>query len=331
MNLGNLIPGVGGGFWASMAKFGQVKDWIELVPHPDENACGVNIKWGNLTDGVGRHGVEWLATAIRKFGPNDALTCEALSRVAADGPKLFKLTEEQCESLEHVDIRLTVGEYSQPYPAMLVQFPPAWVARTRAQYPQFVCPDFEAVRWWPEHKFAYILGIHKSAPPAGGDNCMVLVHNETRTIEQALARAIDMPTEEAQVMARYHRIALNAMLLLMQHGSTTTASNPEFLERSRAFYRKRRLETTDLEIRTHVYNVALQQQIVVRGATVPRDPGDGTHASPHPHWRRGHWARQRHGTGRTLVKLVFRAPVFVMGDQFVGDRAQSSVTYTLKP
>lgn len=42
-----------------------------------------------------------------------------------------------------------------------------------------------------------------------------------------------------------------------------------------------------------------------------RDGGDGTHASPVTHLRRGHWRRQRHGPGRSEVSLRWIAPTVV--------------------
>lgn len=41
-------------------------------------------------------------------------------------------------------------------------------------------------------------------------------------------------------------------------------------------------------------------------------PSTGTGRSPRAHWRRGHWRRQKHGTGLTLVTLRFIRPVLVM-------------------
>lgn len=38
---------------------------------------------------------------------------------------------------------------------------------------------------------------------------------------------------------------------------------------------------------------------------------EGTHRSPHAHWRVGHWRNQRHGPQNTLVKRIWIQPVFV--------------------
>ena len=42
--------------------------------------------------------------------------------------------------------------------------------------------------------------------------------------------------------------------------------------------------------------------------------GDGDGKSPRAHWRRGHWRRQRHGTGLTLVVLRWIRPTIVKKD-----------------
>lgn len=38
---------------------------------------------------------------------------------------------------------------------------------------------------------------------------------------------------------------------------------------------------------------------------------EGSHRSPHAHWRRGHWRNQRHGPQNTLVKRIWLKPVYV--------------------
>ena len=40
-------------------------------------------------------------------------------------------------------------------------------------------------------------------------------------------------------------------------------------------------------------------------------PGNGNHASPQAHWRRGHWHHFRYGKKRKLLKLKWIQPVFV--------------------
>lgn len=42
-----------------------------------------------------------------------------------------------------------------------------------------------------------------------------------------------------------------------------------------------------------------------------RKPAVTGHATPGTHWRRGHFANQRHGKGNTLVKTIWRQPVLV--------------------
>lgn len=41
----------------------------------------------------------------------------------------------------------------------------------------------------------------------------------------------------------------------------------------------------------------------------------GTHASPHAHWRRGHWRNQVVGTGRSERKLIWVQPIYVSPHQ----------------
>jgi hypothetical protein len=41
------------------------------------------------------------------------------------------------------------------------------------------------------------------------------------------------------------------------------------------------------------------------------EPGNGSHASPYVHWRRGHWRHQAHGEGRALRKDIWIEPMLV--------------------
>jgi len=51
--------------------------------------------------------------------------------------------------------------------------------------------------------------------------------------------------------------------------------------------------------------------IVGRGYQTRREPGDGSHASPRMHWRRGHFRDQAHGAGRALRKQIWLEPTLV--------------------
>ena len=50
-----------------------------------------------------------------------------------------------------------------------------------------------------------------------------------------------------------------------------------------------------------------------RAYRVQRADGDGTHASPRLHWRRGHYRRQACGTGRKEHKIIWLEPCLVGG------------------
>lgn len=321
MNLSNLVPGLTPGFWALMAKLGK-RPFVRIEPHPERDTCNVNIDWTTVESDT-LHMYKWLRERVERWGANDVLTTEALGELAAKGPKLFAASLEQCDSLEYVDLRMPVGSYVQPYPVVLVKLHPEFVARVRVQHPGYSVPDFVLVRWHKDVRVLYLVGVHASGPPSSGDSCLVMVHNDERTMEVSMAKAYDMPDDEAKVMCRLYRVALNSCLLLAHVGCTAAPSNAWHLERCK----KKRSPACELEVATHVHNVALDQEVTVRREAVRGEPGDGTHAPPHPHWRRGHWARQRHGEGRQLVKLVFRAPVFVRSDAFGGEMAATSATY----
>ena len=54
----------------------------------------------------------------------------------------------------------------------------------------------------------------------------------------------------------------------------------------------------------------------------PHPSGDGQGKSPKAHWRRGHWRRQRHGTGLALIVLRWIRPTIVKKDNGILSEAR---------
>lgn len=248
---------------------------------------------------------------------------ESLGLLASSGPKLFEPTVEQCEGLEHTEIRLPVEEYSQPFPVMLIKFPKEYVERTE-QIIGMPLANYYTARWFEREQVIYLHGLHTDKSKArGGDDCIYFC-----TLGQMMEHAMAIGDPRCD---RIWRVILNSMLLLMHGGYKSEPSHPEHLKKCRERMRKKPLDSTRREIDTHVYNVRLDREIVVRKTVVREigESGDDTGRSPSPHWRRGHWAHQRYGPGRKEVKLILRPAVFVLERKFMGNKADMSTQYRM--
>jgi hypothetical protein len=321
MNLQNLVPSIPGSFWRLMGEVGKYK--CLTLRKLAEDAADLHVDFSGMPDIV-RHPLEYILRSNPQLTKYDLFTVETLSRLAADGPKLLKLTAEQCESFEHIEVNLTGGEYQQAYPTMLVQFPQMFLQMFRAEYPQVAVPDFIACRQY-DSTAVYFSGVHKAEHPTSGENCLLAVSGE-QTLEEKLQKGAILFPDEQRCMTRMYRVAINGMLMLTHFKAEFRPSNPWHLEQLKYNMRKRPLESTAAEIRTHVWEAALDQVIrVQRGER--GELGDGTHASPHPHWRKGHWRMQAHGEKLSLRKRIFIQPVFVLKNQFSGDLGATSAEY----
>jgi hypothetical protein len=155
--------------------------------------------------------------------------------------------------------------------------------------------------------------------------------------------------EDFQIAQTFERIAINLNLLIMygdmKHVTTPTnkAAWDHYRELKKRYKKSRDKE--GLERLRNEYGIGLIEEIkfdetelaqqigfrIQLTPDIPNEPGAGTHASPKPHWRRGHWCQQPYGTGSLLRKPVLRAPIFVVGKAYKGveiDLTKTSVTIT---
>jgi hypothetical protein len=183
---------------------------------------------------------------------------------------------------------------------------------------------------------------------------------EHDTIETLLSEAVyyeadgtaanEEDVQDFKIAQTFERIAVNLNLLMM-YGDKKHTTSPldralwnryrELRNRYKKKRDKRGLEglrdwgvgSID-EIKFEEDDLA--QEIGFKVCLIPDKPGNaegGTHASPKPHWRRGHWAQQPYGPGSLLRKPVLRQPVFVVGKAYKGmeiDLEKTSAAYTQK-
>ena len=320
MNVRDLFPIIPSEFWGRLEE-AATKDWMMVLDGGDAGrlfrleTSGLSVGTRMLIDAAAGGG-------FHATGANNAhVWFYTISRVIAEGPKVFRPTAEQCLSLEHVSLGIPIVDYRQPYPTMLVEFPRAYredVDRRTGGVP--ACPRHVVIRHWSEGNVV-MTGcqiLDKEGLPAELVYLFGARARDGGVIEDVLGIYHNSDPAETALLEAVTRVALNLMLLLSQTSSRLVPSNPDVVARCRAKLRKGvRPDLQRREISGHVNIVVPDREIVVRETRTEGSAAGGTHASPHAHWRRGHW---RAAPGHAIAKgrgekvpLVFVRPCLVMG------------------
>lgn len=327
MDLSDLIPNMPADFWRAVRRLGRW-DWFSF-----RRGEGMRTDFDLRMEALA--GVPDAKKLVDRFRRTEGISglvfcwLECLGKMAAFGPKLFRPTAEQCEAMEHVDIRLGMAEYRQPYPAMAIQFPEEYrrglLRRIGGGADGLqALPQYTLLRWWSKPNPAFFSGLPAPLAATGQEiSYFFQARPELVTIEDALRNHVSQTAEDSLVSEAMTRVAMNLCLMLVHHGCTESPSNPQHLER----LARRSCDDARRQERSHVYLLSLEQEVTVREIRSASASLGGTHASPKPHWRRGHWRRQSHGVGRSEKRMVFIRPTFVRASSFVGQLGDISVAY----
>lgn len=165
------------------------------------------------------------------------------------------------------------------------------------------------------HRGLFTVSTMVSFNPAGAPSKPGPAYHNTEFLDDAIVQAFQGINErpilsygyaehvdgDTDMVKRIARVAISASFLL--------ASRPDLVEAQ---------ENPIRRVRSSLHGggkVPLQSlrwlgrtYRTIRPSPVP---GQGTHASPRLHWRRGHWRDQRIGEGRKQRKIVWIQPVLV--------------------
>lgn len=274
------------------------------------------ISWTDVgpADGYGRRYMArcnvrtWLERYVKTGA--DHFAHKALAEWLFSGPKTFVPTPEQAEALARIDVNLTVDDYSQPFPAVLVEV--------------------------DEGPYRFVIVYHEP----GLLVCSILSnqnrHDITTTvgrtdgfIEDSLRRFDEELQPEAKIAHRCLHIAINACLALSNYDVRTELLLPKEVERDKSLCR--RTDEIGLKARRRValavQQVHFSQEIKLHKTKRASSSGDPTGRSMPPHWRRGHWRMQAFGPERSLHKRILIPAIFVRSDLFVGELKDTSTVY----
>lgn len=335
---------------AAMAWLGSVPGWLSYRRHESLVPDGIprteiHVDWPKLNAAckTAEH-KEMVYTVRRTYTTGGAATLaalEACAKLMADGPKLFRPTEEQFEAMEQVELRLPPGDFHSPFPALVVAFPAGARARLTAVHGVAAAKAGSQILVRDHREPGGVPTVVVSIPLRDGMAQHFIFSDQpgNDTIETALNRAVkdnkaqapgDMNPAEADEYAGYAvvaRAALNLCLMLTHYGAKVAGPVDP------AAYAKHRKRPDLAHLKFGDYlAVNMKQDITVR-APSPRT-GDGTgppRGEAEPRWVRGYWRAApgfaaRRWAGET-VPLNFVRPDQVRADRIVGDVSQSEVTY----
>jgi hypothetical protein len=125
------------------------------------------------------------------------------------------------------------------------------------------------------------------------------------------------------------RVALNLILLATNYGLTDPQpyNRPHYEDMLKR--RKKRPDIYDKQLKNYPFYYQIQQTLPL--TKTRRDPSPyqgGTHASPRPHWRSGHWKTQHYGPGNSLEKEIFVEEVHVNAHRYAGSGQDVKVVMT---
>ena len=243
----------------------------------------------------------------------DLFAFHSLSNWLGGGPKFFRPTIEQCQALENVDINLTLDHYSQPFPAILVS----------VDYPPFI-------RVLVYHNQAERMLTACLYSKKNENDIVTTIRTMDGFIEESVRRFDEDCKEHAETASKALRVALNSCLILSNHEISTNYLYPkEFESDSRLAKEKtERGERARKRVQLAIQQIAFTQEVILHQVERAKSgSGNPTGSERSSHWRRGHWAMQAHGVQHSLRKRIFRKPIMVREDLFIGSIENSQATY----
>jgi hypothetical protein len=268
----------------------------------------------------------------------------AISRMFAQGPKVYRPSASECEAMEQVELNLPVSEYGQPFDTMAIEFPPDYQTGRAVPMPGASphSPVLAIIRHEKDLGMISVVMIFSS----GLSITTSLLPGE-RTIEATLDGMAyepggpflryDVTETDADLSHRVIRLVVNAMMLLTHYGCEKKwGGNPDqmarlnrYLDLARKGKGKGNVAAAERDIRLvqQVYGFAQNVKLYDREVRSHHD-SEPTGRTVGSHWRSGHWRNQLVGPGRAEVKRLLVRPCIVHPELLVGPLSATSVTYS---
>lgn len=274
------------------------------------------IRWELVGDGP-----EYKATVrardqrLRKIDKiADLFSLHSASIWLVDGPKAFAPTVEQAKALEHVEVNLTIDDYRQPYPAIVVQLPKGY-------------EPFHSVLVYSGEIIAATLWSERNEY----DITTTIAHARGANHIEKSINTFDDDCQCRPAAVRALRVALNSCLALSNWPTASRLMYPKEIESDTRLASKAKSEEARRRAKERlslpVMKIEFTQEIKFHHVEGGAERGEPTGRQVSTHWRRGHWAMLACGQGRAERRLTFRRATLVRGDLFEGDTANTTALY----
>lgn len=267
-----------------------------------------------------------------------------LSRMFAEGIKLFQPGRLLLDSFAHYDLNLAAGDYHQPFPTFCVDFPDDY-----AQEHSCLSTGGERQTPWGAvlHHDVANDSLH-CIIPLSSRTCLTY-HMDLGaggTVEECVednrGRCLSGMTQsdgEWAMMEAAFRACVNLALMatsygLRELGPANPAHHRRASERLQKAKKKGRADLAEVNRRDLVkipfcygfdQSCPLLTALAGGGPGTVRQMSEGEHVTPH--WRRGHWRTQRFGPGLSQSKVIAIPAVMVNADLVLGGAAATRVRF----
>lgn len=300
-----------------LLRLAKTGNWIEITPDEEDPST---FRSKIIPD-------TWIKKIARTGA--DIVSMLGLSMWLRDGPKVFRPSREQCTALEQVEVNLAPNEYQQPFPSILVE----------TDYPPFYSVLCSKPETFPSLAFTLHSKDHLNDVTT---TIRLGRYQSAATIEESLAKFDEDCRATAPVAHKALRVAVNSCLALAHFGCHADYLFPKEVESDRRLAREstERGQRAKTRLKLAVQQLSFDQEVRLH-RTEKREHAAGEPTGrewTEPKWRKGHWAMQPFGPqvkgedGKLHWKpenrkRIFRQPVLVRADLFVGDLADTQVTY----
>lgn len=302
-------------------------DCARISKHPSGEGITTTVDWNELDEIVDNPEISSFAGFVLGDAKCEGIQLLALAKLLANGPKIVQPTTDDCIGLNRVDARLTIREYKQPFPVMLVEIPEEFRQTMTEEY-ETLCPKLVLLMHDSDLPYLAIFTMDER----GADMCSISHHREHKSIESVL-RVSSLDDARFRQSVNLHRIAVNLALLLTNYGYVNAGPlEPKQFNRNKKLLKSKspmkRIQARNQLDRT-INLIRIEQEITWSNgasASCPNPASGGT--SKTPHWRRGYIRRQRFGVGRKQERFIFIKAVFINSRQFGGEA--SDTEYRIK-
>jgi hypothetical protein len=259
-------------------------------------------------------------------------------------PKIFRLSNINCQALENVLMNVTFDYINFPFDVTIVELPEDYTTKRFAVceqgddilygklLPKEHSPVACIVHYDREQKLLLCGTFLNSGQVI---NYNIYPQSEDETLESAFVDATEKRgtlkgslacnEQESRVASLAMRVALNVCNLSNEFGVRRVGlANQSYYDRcEKQIQKSRKLKDQDrlaywqLEQKVIPIIYEFEQDVKFYDEAREKASGTPTGRSVKMHWRRGHYALQPYGAGLSLRKRIFRKPVLVNKESVV--------------